>query len=231
MCSLPSLLLMACLQARAQEQSVKPGINDSFLDPDVDDFVGRFEVESREVFANRQAVVAACELQPGMVVADIGAGTGLFTRLFSPAVGQDGLVIAVDISQKFLDHIDRTARAQDMRNIHTRLATADSTNLPRESLDVAFLCDVYHHFEFPLKSLRSLHAALKPGGRLILIDFKRIEGQSSDWTLNHVRAGQEVFEREIQESGFKKIGERQDLFQENYFVVFEKQHGTDGDGR
>ena len=81
----------------AQEQSVRPGINDSFRDPDVDAFLGRFEVESREVFANRKEIVAACKIQPGQTVADIGAGTGLFTRMFSAEVGKDGRVIAVDI--------------------------------------------------------------------------------------------------------------------------------------
>lgn len=208
--------------AWSQEKSVNPGINDSFRDPDVKEFIGRFEVESRELFVRRHEIVAACQIKPGQTVADIGAGTGLFTRLFSEAVGNGGRVIAVEISQKFLDHIQATSREAGQRNVDTLLAKADSTGLPPESVDVAFICDTYHHFEFPLKTMASLRRALKPGGRVVLVDFRRIPGTSSDWVLNHVRAGQEVFEAEIIKSGFEKASEEPDLLSENYFVVFQK---------
>ena len=213
--------------ASAQDQSVNPGINDSFRNPDVDEFVGRFEVESREVFSQRKEIVAACRIQPGQTVADIGAGTGLFTRMFSEAVGDEGRVIAVDIARKFLDHILAASRQAGQANVETVLCTADSTRLPAASVDIAFICDTYHHFEFPHKTLASLHRALKPGGRVILVDFKRIEGESSEWILSHVRAGQEVFESEIIEAGFKKVREERDLLQENYFVVFAKRDPAD----
>ncbi len=210
----------------AQEQSVKPGINDTFRNPDVKEFQGRFEVESREVFAHRKEIVAACKVQPGQTVADIGAGTGLFTRMFSPLVGKEGRVISVDIAQTFLDHIEKSSREAGMLNIETLRGTADSTNLPPESIDVAFICDTYHHFEFPLKTMESLHRALKPGGRVILVEFRRVEGTSTDWVMNHVRAGQEVFESEIVKSGFKKVREERDLLKENYLVTFEKVTGS-----
>ncbi len=206
----------------AQEKSVKPGINDTFRDPDPKEFLGRFEVESREVFARRKEIVAACEIQPGQTFADIGAGTGLFTRMFADTVGKDGRVVAVDIAQKFLDHILATSREAGQRNVETVLCKSDSTELPPGSVDVAFICDTYHHFEFPLKTMASLHRALKPGGRVILIDFRRVEGTSTDWVMNHVRAGQEVFEAEIVQAGFKKVHEERELLKENYFVVFEK---------
>ena len=206
----------------AQEKSVKPGINDAFRDPDVKQFVEKFEIESREVFTRRKGIVAACKIQPGQTVADIGAGTGLFTRMFSEAVGKDGRVIAVDIAQKFLNHIQETSRAAGQQNIDTVLCKVDSVELPPNSIDVAFICDTYHHFEFPLKTMKSLQSALKPGGRVVLIDFRRIEGTSTDWVLNHVRAGQEVFEAEIAQAGLKKVFEDRELLKENYFVVFEK---------
>jgi predicted methyltransferase len=210
------------LSAWSQETSVNPGINDSFRDPDVTEFIARFEVESRELFARRHEIVAACQIKPGQTVADIGAGTGLFTRLFSEAVGKEGRVIAVDISQKFLDHIKTTSSEAGQRNVDTLLATADSTRLPAESVDIAFICDTYHHFEFPLKTMASLQRALKPGGRVVLVDFRRIPGTSTDWVSNHVRAGQEVFEAEIIQSGFKKVSAEPKLLRENYFVVFQK---------
>lgn len=209
--------------AIGQDQSVKPGINDSFRDPNVSEFKERFEIESREVFSRRAAIVEACGIAPGQTVADIGAGTGLFTRLFSEAVGKEGQVIAVDIAPKFLEHIRETSRQLGHTNVDTLLCTVDSTELPAESIDVAFICDTYHHFEFPQKTMTSLHRALKPSGRVIVIDFERIEGTSSEWTMNHVRAGQEVFEDEIEQAGFKKVAEKKDLLQENYFVIFEKE--------
>lgn len=219
------LLMLAALTvpvAYSQDQSVKPGVNDTFRDPDPQEFLGKFEVESREVFARRREIVAACEIQPGQTVADMGAGTGLFTRMFAETVGMDGRVIAVDIAQKFLDHIQKTTREAGQRNVATVLCKADSTELPPGSVDIAFICDTYHHFEFPQKTMASLHRALKPGGRVILVDFRRIEGTSTDWVMNHVRAGQEVFEAEIVQSGFKKVSEERELLKENYFAVFEK---------
>ena len=213
-----ALLMPLC----AQEKSVRPGVNDTFRDPDPKAFTERFEIESREVFAKRKEILEAIKLKPTDVVADIGAGTGLFTRLFASNLGPEGRVIAVDIAQKFLDHIEVTCREQNLRNVETLLCKDDSTELPPESVDVAFICDTYHHFEFPQKTMTSLLKALKPGGRVILIDFKRIEGESSDWTMDHVRAGQEVFEAEVLESGFRKANEIKDLLKENYMVVFER---------
>ncbi len=206
---------------RAQETSVRPGINDTFRDPDPKAFTERFEIESREVFAKRKEIVEALKLRPTDTIADIGAGTGLFTRLFASSVGPDGRVVAVDIAQKFLDHVEITCREVGLSNVETLLCKDDSTELPPESVDVAFICDTYHHFEFPQKTMTSLRNALKPGGRVIVIDFKRIEGESTEWTMSHVRAGQEVFETEIVAAGFRKTDEVKDLLKENYMVVFE----------
>jgi ubiquinone/menaquinone biosynthesis C-methylase UbiE/intracellular sulfur oxidation DsrE/DsrF family protein len=219
--SLMSVLLLTSNAMQAQEKSVKPGINDTFRDPDPKKFTERFEIESREVFSKRQEILAAIKLKPTDVVADIGAGTGLFTRLFANTLGPEGRVIAVDIAQKFLDHIEVTSREQNLRNVETLLCKDDSTELPPESVDVAFICDTYHHFEFPQKTMTSLLKALKPGGRVIVIDFERIEGESTEWTMDHVRAGQEVFESEIVAAGFKKVDEVKDVLKENYFVVFQ----------
>jgi predicted methyltransferase len=220
-----ALLTLVVLVARGQEKSVKPGVNDAFKDPDPGKFVGQFEVESREVYTARDKVVAACDLKPGMVVADVGAGTGLYTRLFAKAVGQDGQVYAVDIAPKFLEHIQKSSREAGLRNVTPVLCNPDSADLPPNSVDLVFVCDTYHHFEFPERTLASLHRALKPGGRLIVVDFIRIPGQSREWVLNHVRAGQEVVEKEIAAAGFRKAAEVKEVLKENYLVVFEKPAG------
>lgn len=216
------VIAIGCLAVGAQEKSVKPGINDPFRDPDVKKYVGTFEGESREVFVQREKIVAACELKPGMVVADVGAGTGLFTRLLARAVGPDGQVFAADISPKFLEHIQSSCRKAGIRNVSPVLCNQDSVDLPADSIDLAFVSDTYHHFEFPERTLASLMRALKPGGRLVVIDFQRIPGKSSDWVLSHVRAGKEVVEKEVTVAGFTKIGEKKDLLNENYFIVFTK---------
>ncbi|MCS6863460.1 MAG: methyltransferase domain-containing protein [Gemmataceae bacterium] len=205
-----------------QEKSVKPGINDPFKNPDVAKYVKTFEGESREVYANRDKIIAECQVRPGMVVADVGAGTGLFTRLFAKAVGPQGQVIAVDISEKFLEHIQKSCQEAKITNVKTWKCSETSTELPAHSVDLVFICDTYHHFEYPYRTMQSIHQALKPGGRVVLIDFHRIPGKSSDFILGHVRAGQEVFIKEIEEVGFKLVREVKDLLKENYMVVFEK---------
>lgn len=207
----------------AQDKSVNPGINDTFKNPSPKEFQEKFEVESREVFSRRQAIIDAIGVEPGQTIADVGAGTGIFTRLFAKAVGPDGHVIAVDIAKNFLEHIDRVNRELDIRNVDTLLCNADSTELPKESIDLAFICDTYHHFEYPAKTMTSIFEALKPDGRVVLVDFRRIPGESTDWTLKHVRAGQEVFEAEIIANGFVKVGEDKDLLKENYLVIFAKK--------
>lgn len=220
-CCLLILFSAWAVNGTGQEKSVRPGINKPFENPDVKEFIGKFEVESREIFTQRKEIVAACKLKPGKVVADIGAGTGLFTRLFAKEVGPQGKVYAVDIARKFIEHIEKTCKDEGLQNVVGVVCTADSVKLPGKSIDLAFVCDTYHHFEFPFKTLASIHESLRPGGQLIVIDFHRIKGKSSDWVMGHVRAGQEVVTKEITSSGFKVVGEEK-LLKENYFLRFEK---------
>ncbi len=213
------------LSLMAQEQSVRPGINAQFKDPNPDDLASRWEAESREVYALREKIVAACALRSGMSVADIGAGTGLFTRLFAAAVGGEGRVYAVDIAEKFIRYIEKTSEKAGLKNVVGVVCTEDSAKLPANSIDVAFICDTYHHFEFPYRTMNSIHQALKKDGRVVIVDFRRIEGVSSDWVLKHVRAGQEVVIREIESCGFRLLEEPEELkktLKENYCIIFQK---------
>lgn len=212
-------------QQESEASSVKPGINKSFKDPnlDVDTFVKRFEIESREVYVNRKAIIEATGVQAGDRVADVGAGTGLFTRLFSKQVGETGWVYAIDIAPRFLEHIRKDSAKQKRNNITSVLCAEDSVTLPSSSVDVVFVCDTYHHFEYPQATLKSIHHALKPGGRLIVIDFERIPGKTRPWLMNHVRAGKEVFRAEIQDAGFTLADDlKLPGFKENYFLIFKK---------
>lgn len=205
--------------------SVAPGINEGFLDPnlDVTSWVERFEVESREVYHARDEVMRSLGLKPGDRVADIGAGTGFYSLLMADRVGPEGWVFAVDISPKFVEHLARQFADRGVVNATTVLCDERSVRLPPESIRVAFICDVYHHFEFPHHTMRSLHRALRADGRVFVIDFERIPGVSREWTLDHVRAGKETFIDEIRDAGFELVAERViPGFEENYFLEFRK---------
>ncbi len=219
------LLLTGCQAAppAPPDASVKPGINAEFLKPGLklQTWVERFENEGREVYAHREKIVAAARIRPGSSVADIGAGTGLFTPLLAKAAGAEGKVAAVDIAKDFLDHIGRRAAEAGLRNVRTVLCTDRSVELAEDSIDLAFICDTYHHFEHPRDTLASLHRALRPRGEIVLVEFKRTPGKSSEWILGHVRAGQEVFAAEIEAAGFRQI-EALDLLKDNYFLRFRK---------
>jgi ubiquinone/menaquinone biosynthesis C-methylase UbiE len=189
---------------KAPSQVGKPpeGINKSFEHPDVKKYVERFETEDREVYAKRQEIVEAIGLAEGMNVADVGAGTGAFTQLFAEKVGPAGKVFAVDIAPEFLEHIAVESKKQGHKQVRTVKADQESTHLPKDSVDVIFLCDVYHHLEKPSLTLKSIREALKPSGRLVVVEFDRREGKSRDFILKHVRAGKDEFLKEIQLAGF-----------------------------
>jgi predicted methyltransferase len=214
------LLLVWPLAAPARD-GADPAVNRPYLDPDYAQWVGRFERPGREVYDRREAIVTASGVKRGMRVADIGAGTGLYTLLFARAVGPAGQVYAVDISPTFVDNILRRARGEDLANVAVVVNTQNDTRLAPNSVDLAFVCDTYHHFEQPRAMLASIHRALKPGGALVVIDFERIPGKSSNWVLSHVRAGKEQTIREIEAAGFRLAADEK-LLKENFFLRFTK---------
>lgn len=206
--------------------SARSSLNANFLkaDLDIDEWLGRFEVESREVYSARDEVTKECLVREGMRIADIGAGTGLYTRQFSDAVGHQGWVYAVDISPRFLQHINEQAEADGRENVTAVLGTSTCIRLPADSIDLAFVCDTYHHFENPAATLASVHRALRRDGMLVVIDFERIPGKSREWLLNHVRADKATFRSEIEAAGFGLDEEVAiDGFEENYFLRFRKR--------
>jgi ubiquinone/menaquinone biosynthesis C-methylase UbiE len=212
------VVALVCGWALAQETSVAPGINDNFKNPDVDRYVKMFEGESRSIFTSRHTIVETLGLKPGMAVGDIGAGTGFFSLLFSDEVGDKGTVYAVDIAQNFIDHIKTISEENGKKNIKAIVCDERSVKLPENSIDVAFICDVYHHFEYPMDSLKSIHAALKPGGTMVIVDFRRIVGFSREWTLDHVRCGIGTVIDEAQQAGFDFV-EKVDLGMDDQYVI------------
>jgi len=205
--------VLAVTTVCAQDASVKPGINEGYKTIEIDKAVQRFEGSKRDIAQKTDEVIAACQLKSGMTVADVGAGTGLFTRLIAPKVQPEGKVYAVDITQGFLDHVLKTCKEKDIENVVGVLCTPTSTELPPDSVDLVFACDTYHHFEYPFKMLDSIRKSLRTGGHLILIDRTKASG--------HVRANQEMVIKEVTAKGFKLIN-KSNPTGKHYLMRFEK---------
>ena len=213
--------------------SVRPGINGGFLAPDLDpaEWAGKFEAESRETFAAREAVAAALNVLPGQTVADVGAGTGAHLHPFADAVGPRGRLYAVDLAPAFVARLRDRAVADGLGQVTPVLCSETSVMLPDGSCDLIFSSDTYHHFEFPARTLASAFAALKPGGRFAVLDFERVPGESSEWVLGHVRAGKDVVRAEVEAAGFAFESEPDAGLRENYLMTFRKPADADIDSR
>lgn len=215
--------VMTAAPLSADEQNVAPGINRHYENTDYREWVGVFESPGREVYDQRQQIVDALKPGPGMRVADIGAGTGLFTILFAEKVGAKGRVYAVDISDNFISNILQRGKQQGLGNIEGIVNTQRDTKLAPGSVDLVFMSDTYHHFEYPKAMLRSIRQALTPGGRMVVIDFRKQHGVSSGWVMSHVRADKPTVIREIEAEGFQ-LADEPAFLKENYFLIFIKKN-------
>jgi ubiquinone/menaquinone biosynthesis C-methylase UbiE len=203
---IPLILLSLAVSASLPAQTGQtPAINEPYKvkQLDVQEWVQRFEVEGREAFDLRQEIVAAMNLRPGQVIADVGAGTGLFEPLLANEVGPQGKVYAIDIVPRFIEHIDNKAQRAGLSQIKTVLSTERSIGLPANSVDVAFACDAYHHFVYYDAMLASIRRALKPGGRLFIVDFDKESKTLSPSMAEHVGQTKGEFTRQITAAGFK----------------------------
>ncbi len=210
---------LAATFTSAQQTDVA-GLNERYKDPElqVEVWADRFESEGREVFDFREEIVASIGLEPGQAVADVGAGTGLYEPLFAAAVGTGGTVYAVDIVPRFIEYIATKAAEQNLTQIKTILGDDRSTGLAEGSVDVVFVCDTYHHFEDHEAMLASIHQALRPGGKFVVVDYERIEPR-----IEHIRADKAQFTAEIEASGFRLTEEIEiEGMEENYVLHFER---------
>jgi len=187
-----------------EEVSARPGINDDFLKKDVDvgEWVQKFETETREVAAHKEAIVASMKLKKGNDVVDVGSGTGLFLKPLAQAVGVGGKVYALDISPEFIEALRQRAKVEKLEQVEVRLSKERSVELPPLSVDTAFLCDTYNHLEYPQHVLFSLFKAIRPLGNLYVVDFDRVPGTSRQWVMDHVRCDRRTVIKEIEQAGF-----------------------------
>lgn len=202
------------------EASVRPGVNDKYLEAGaVETWTARFEHDGREVYDERAQIVAALGLEVGQRVVDYGSGTGLFTGVLAEAVGGSGEVVAVDIVPAFVEQVRAENAASPQ--VRVQLASARDPGLEAGRYDLIFMCDVYHHVEYPLTIGQALFDALRPGGQLVVVDFRRIEGVTSAPMLRHVRADQATVRAELEAAGFVHLEDR-DWMRENYFMRLER---------
>jgi ubiquinone/menaquinone biosynthesis C-methylase UbiE len=134
---------------------------------------GWLERPEREDEEAPSKALDALELKPGMVVADIGAGSGYYASRMAKRVGPSGRVYATDIQQGMIDLLDRRIRSEGLSNVTTILGGMDDPKLPAGSIDLAIMVDVYHELQQPQIFLQRLKPAFKPGGRLVLLEFRK----------------------------------------------------------
>ena len=159
-------------------------------------------------------LVAALNIKPGMTVADIGTGTGYMLKFLSDAVGPTGKVFGEDIQTDFLDR----ARAKNVPNTELILGTTTDPKLPPNSVDVALVLDVYHHFDYPDKMLAAIRGALKPGAHLVIVDFYK----SASPSPGHIRLERDEVAAETGRNGFHLLSERDHTPKSQYMLTFEK---------
>ena len=206
----------------AQEPSVQPGLNDRFLSPDLDAAAqaNSFESDRREVFLRRHDVIEALGLKQGMVVADVGAGSGFYTALMAEEVGPTGRVYAVEIAPNWIEFLRNRVEEEDLSQVSVVQGTSSSVELPAGAVDLVFSSDTYHHFEFPQTTLATIHEALKPGGRWVVLDYDKIPGVTAASRMQHLRLGRAEAIEEIEQAGFS-LEQLVDLdLQENYLAIF-----------
>jgi precorrin-6B methylase 2 len=133
---------------------------------------GWLERPERDKEEEPAKLIAALDLKPGMVVADVGAGSGFHTFLMAPRVGDKGKVLAVDIQPEMLTLIKDKAKERGVTTVEAIKGTETDPNLPANGVDLVLMVDVYHEFSHPYEMAEKMVAALKPGGRLAFVEFR-----------------------------------------------------------
>ncbi len=145
-----------------------------------DEWIAMLESPGRIAALKVDEVVGRLQLKPGEVVADLGAGTGVFAVPLARAVGPAGKVYAVEIDQALVDYIGRKAKDQKVPNVHAVLGKFADPALPASDVDVAFIHDVLHHVEDRAGYLKQVARYLKPAGRIAIVEFEALEGGHRD---------------------------------------------------
>ncbi|MDA1316007.1 MAG: methyltransferase domain-containing protein [Acidobacteria bacterium] len=150
-------------------------------------------------------LLEAIGVTPGQTIGDIGTGVGFMLPYMADAIGPSGRVYAEDIQDDFLEKAQAVAAEHGLKNISFVKGDPNDVKLPENSLDLALILDVYHHINYPEATMASVYKALKPGGRLAVIDFYRSRehpSMSEERLKNHIRLDRDGFKAEIEAGGF-----------------------------
>ncbi len=184
---------------------------------DVEHWRSVFDDPHRDEWQKPREVVAALDLRPGMVVVDLGAGTGYFLGHFSRAVGDEGSVIAVETEPNLVRYIRERAEREGLANVVPVLASFDNPRLPKSIADRIVLVDTYHHIDRRDAYFRALARTLRPDGRVAVIDWRK-KPLPVGPPLDHKLAREQVIS-EMREAGYVVAAER-DILAYQYFVIF-----------
>lgn len=177
------------------------------------------ERPERDWEENPNVAVELLNLKKGMVVADVGAGTGYFSVRMARKVGPEGKVYASDLQEPMLQRLARNAAREKIRNIETVLATESDPRLPAGALDLILMVDVYHEFSEPQEMLRKMRTALKPDGRLVLLEYRK-EDPEVPIRPEHKMSVREV-RMELEAEGFQ-LSQKIDKLPRQHVLVFTK---------
>ena len=178
------------------------------------------ERDEREAEENPTKLLELFELKPGDHIADIGVGSGYHTRRIAPIVGDEGRVYAVDIQPEMLDISIRGLTAEGITNVSPVLGEIKDTKLPPNLIDMAFMVDVYHECSHPFEMIQSICRALKPGGRLILVEYRK-EDDSVPIKPLHKMTEKQV-RREMEPHPLTWLKTDSDSLPWQHVIVFEK---------
>lgn len=182
-------------------------------------------------------MLAALNIKPGMVVADVGAGAGFHTLRLARLVGPTGTVIATDVQPQMIQLLRNNVRQARLTNVKPVVCTHDDAKLPKGAVDLVLMVDVYHEAANPEALLKDIKAALKPDGRLVLVEF-RAEDPNVPIKEEHKMTVAQM-RKEIEPQGFR-LAEKLDFLPWQHILIFENLANppastgvpkTDGDGR
>ena len=157
------------------------------------------ERQEREIEENTTQLLKNLAVKPGMIIADIGAGSGYHSTLLSKMVG-DGKVYAVDVEPEMIAYLNDRIKLEGIKNIVPVLSTEQKVSLPSNSIDMMLLVDVYHEFSFPYEMALSMLDALKPGGKLVLVEFRAEDPAVPIKTIH--KMGEQQAVKEFKAAGF-----------------------------
>lgn len=181
---------------------------------------GWLERPEREEEEQPTKLLQALDLKPGLVVADIGAGSGYHTFRIADRVGPTGKVYAVDIQQEMLDLMRRRAKARGVVNVELIKGTETDPKLPENAIDLILMVDVYHEFSHPFEMVEAMTKALKPGGRMVFVEF-RLEDPNVPIKLVHKMSQKQVL-KEMEPHKQLRWAGTLDILPWQHIIVFKK---------